>query len=487
MSLATACGVTVLRSFCISIIGVFLSGHVSRIVEAGYSRRSLFLFTLILVPLLMPELIVAYAWQLISLKLVHYPFLIELLYSSLVLLKVVPVGIICFCLSPPSAISPEADFIRKSVRSPVAQITKPRSQWNFFLWKTVIRTFPIGALLFLLSFQEFEMASLLYQDSWTVWIFDAQAGGVPVNQTLSFISGPLLIELILITGVILLLSRLKNQPALNQPFQRPNISRVSTILSWGYVLAAFFLIGFVPFIFIGWGGVHALGSLLQNQLQLRGTLQESAWGLVYGLTSGIAAWGLANIFFATKQSSQIKILGCLCCLPGLCGALTLALLIASLLLTNYGYWLYDTPLAIILAMVLFLFPRAVFLKLIFLPQTKNDALYLARLLSRSKHKTQALKGVQLLWSVNGKMQYWAIAILAFWAYWNVTLSSILAPNKAQPSTVRLYNLMHYGQNSMLSGITFLSLCIPVCVSLLLFPLVKKLWILSSNRSGLTET
>ncbi|WP_145217052.1 hypothetical protein [Gimesia alba] len=331
------------------------------------------------------------------------------------------------------------------------------------------------------------MASLLYQDSWTVWIFDAQAGGVPVNQTLSFISGPLLIELILITGVILLLSRLKNQPALNQPFQRPNISRVSTILSWGYVLAAFFLIGFVPFIFIGWGGVHALGSLLQNQLQLRGTLQESAWGLVYGLTSGIAAWGLANIFFATKQSSQIKILGCLCCLPGLCGALTLALLIASLLLTNYGYWLYDTPLAIILAMVLFLFPRAVFLKLIFLPQTKNDALYLARLLSRSKHKTQALKGVQLLWSVNGKMQYWAIAILAFWAYWNVTLSSILAPNKAQPSTVRLYNLMHYGQNSMLSGITFLSLCIPVCVSLLLFPLVKKLWILSSNRSGLTET
>ena len=363
MSLATACGVTVLRSFCISILGVILSSRLARMVEAGYSRRSLFLFTLILVPLLMPELIVGYTWRLISLRLVHYPILIELIYSSLVLLKVVPVGIICFCLSPPSAISPEADFIRKSVRSPMAQITKPLSQWNFYLWKIMLRTLPIGALLFLLSFQEFEMASLLYQDSWTVWIFDAQAGGVPVNQTLSLMTGPLLIEFVLITAIILLLSRLKNQSALNPPFQLPEISRVSTILSWGYVFAAFFLVGLLPFLFIGWGGVIASGSLLQNQLQLWGTLQESAWGIVYGMTSGIAAWGLANYFFAPKKSSRIRILGCICCLPGLCGALTLALLIASLFLTNYSYWLYDTPLAIFLGMVLFLFPRAVFFKI----------------------------------------------------------------------------------------------------------------------------
>ncbi|WP_339728180.1 hypothetical protein [uncultured Gimesia sp.] len=487
MSLATACGVTVLRSLCISILGVLLSRHLSRLVETGYSRRSVFLLILILAPLLVPELIVGYAWWLISLKLVHYPFLIELIYSGLVLLKVVPVGMICFCLSAPSAISPEADFIRKSVKSPSAQIIKARAQWSFFLWKTVIRLFPVAALLFLLAFQEFEMASLLYRDSWTVWIFDAQAGGVPVTKTLAFLTGPFLVELILIAGVVMVLSRLQNRPALNQPYQTKNVTRVSAFLSWGYLLAAFCIIGLVPFLFIGWGSMLALGSLLQNQLQLKGTIQECVWGLFYGTTSGIAAWGLASFFFASKQAHRFKVAGFICCLPGLCGALTLALLIASAFLSHYIYWLYDTPLAIFVALVLFLFPRAVFLKLILQTHSKNDASYLARLLSQSKNKVQALKGDRLRWAVNGRMQYWAVVILAFWAYWNVTLSSILAPSQAQPSAVRLYNLMHYGQNSVLSAITLLSLGIPVCVSLLLLPVVKKLWILSSNRSGLTET
>lgn len=487
MSLATACGVTVLRSLCISIIGVILSRHLSRLVETGYSRRSVLLFTLILAPLLVPELIVGYAWWLISLKLVHYPFLIELIYSGLVLLKVVPVGMICVTLSAPSAISSEADFIRKSVRSPAAQITKTRSLWSFFLWKTLFRGFPIGALLFLLAFQEFEMASLLYRDTWTVWIFDAQAGGVPVIKTLSFITGPLLIELLLIAGVAFVLSQLKKQPTLNQRDQTRDIARVSTILSWGYLLVAFFMIGLVPFAFIGWGSLLALSSLLQNQLQLQGTIQESAWGLLYGISSGIAAWGLAAFFFARKQTLRIRVPGFIFCLPGLCGALTLAILIASVFLTTYGYWLYDTPLALFIALVLFLLPRAVFLKLVLQTQSKNSAFYLTKLLSQSKGKVQALKGDQLRWSVNGRIQYWAVVVLAFWAYWNVTLSSILAPNQAQPSAVRLYNLMHYGQNSILSAITLLSLCIPVCVSLLLLPIVKKLWILSSNRSGLAET
>lgn len=489
MSLATVCGVAVLRSLCISIIGVILSGYLSRLIESGYSRRSIYLFALILGPLLVPELIVGYAWWLISLKLIHYPFLIELIYSGLVLLKVVPVGMICYCLAGPSAISLEADFIKKTVPSPAAQITTFRSQWSFFLWKYVIRVFPIGALLFLLAFQEFEMAALLYRDSWTVWIFDAQAGGVPVTKTLSFLTGPLLVELLLILGIVWILSHVQNHPALNlnQHSQIKASAHGLTIFSWSYLIAAFFIVGLVPFGFIGWGSMLSLGSLLQNQLQLSGIIQESLWGLLYGITSGIAAWGLASFFFRKTQSCRFKLLGFVCCLPGLCGALTLALLIGSLFLTNYSYWLYDTPLAIFVALVLFLFPRAVFLKLVFHTQSQHAAHYLAQLLSQSKNRSQSLKADHVRWAVYGRMQYWAAVVLSFWAYWNVTISSILAPNHAQPSAVRLYNLMHYGQNSILSAITFLSLCIPVCASLLLLPIVKKLWIISSNRSSLTET
>ncbi|MFK7776711.1 MAG: hypothetical protein QM501_01150, partial [Gimesia sp.] len=78
-------------------------------------------------------------------------------------------------------------------------------------------------------------------------------------------------------------------------------------------------------------------------------------------------------------------------------------------------------------------------------------------------------------------------ILAFWAYWDVTISSILSPNNTMNSAVRLYGLMHYGQNSVLSAMTFLSLCIPVLTSLLLLGVVKKLWIITSDYSTMNKT
>ncbi|MCH9654240.1 MAG: hypothetical protein K0U89_10265 [Planctomycetes bacterium] len=486
MSLATICGVTLLRSLIISILGVLLSRPLSHLINAGHSKRAFLLLILILAPFLVPELIVGYAWSLISLKLVHYPLLIELIYSSLVLLKVVPVGIVCFYFSSPF-ISTEADYIRKSVNSNSTQLSDLKTHWSFFLWKHVLPSLPVGALLFLLAFQEFEMASLIYRDSWMVWIFDAQAGGVPISETVSFLTGPLLIELVVIVGVLYFLSRIRLQPRLDQLSNVKKTSFSSTLQSWGYVLAAFLVIVVIPFSLTGWGGVISLGSLFQNQLQLTETLRECTWGLVYGVTSAIAAWGMAAFFFSRNQPRQLKILGFLFCLPGLCGSLTLSIVMANLFLTESGHWLYDTPLAFFIALVLFLFPRAVFLKLIILASQENDSLFLTRLLSRSKNHTQSQSGGHLHWSVNGKMQYWAVVLLAFWAYWDVTISSILAPNNTMTSSIRLYGLMHYGQNSVLSAMTFLSFCIPVLISLLFFPIVRKLWMTVSDRSTMNET
>lgn len=487
MSLATICGVTVLRSLVISILGVLISRHLSKLVDSGPSKRSFLLFALILAPLLVPELIIGYAWSLIILKLAHYPFLIELVYSGLVLLKVVPVGMVCFCFTAPPLVSPEADFIRKSARSTSTQISSAASQWSFFLWKNLVRTFPIWTLLFLLAFQEFEMASLIYRDSWTVWVFDAQAGGVPLTESLSYLGGPLLIELLLVTTVALLLSRIQNQAPLKQQHTLKGKLGFSQIALWVYLLTAFLMIVLVPFCFTGWGGLRALGRLFQNQLQLMGILQECGWGLLYGITAGIAAWGLASFFFSENQSSILKVLGLICCLPGLCGSLTLALVMASLFLTDFAHWLYNTPVALFVTLVLFLFPRAAFMKLIFRTQWQSESLFMTRVLSHSKNQNQAMKGGRLHWGTSGRMQYWAVVLLAFWAYWDVTISAILAPNDAMTSAVRLYGLMHYGQNSILSAMTFLSLCIPVVVSLLLLPVVRKLWISASDQKQITKT
>lgn len=487
MSLATVCSVTVLRSLIVSILGVILSRHLLSRVEFSYSKRSFLLLILILGPFLVPELIVGYTWSLISLKLVQYPLLIELVYSGLVLLKVVPVGIVCFYISAPSLISTESDFIRKSANSTATQISKVISRWSFFLWKHVLQSIPVGALLFLLAFQEFEMASLIYRDSWTVWIFDAQARGVSITNTISYLTGPLLIEIGVISGAIYFLSRIRNLPQFEWHRSEKKAHPFLSILSWGYLVTAFFVAVVIPFSLTGWGGVLALGSLFQNHLQLIETLSECAWGLVYGITSGIAAWGLATFFFSSKRSRQIKMLGFLFCLPGLCGSLTLGVVMANLFLTESAFWLYDTPLALFFTLILFLFPRAAFLKLMILAPQQNDSLFLVRLLSHSKNQTQALSGSLLQWNLNGKMQYWSVIILAFWAYWDVTMSSILSPNNTMTSSVRLYGLMHYGQNSVLSALTFLSLCIPVLISLLFLPVVKKLCMMTSDDSALNRT
>lgn len=486
MSLATICGVTVLRSLIISILGVFLSCHLSKLSDINNPKRSFRLFILVLAPLLVPDLIVGYTWSLISLKLVHYPFLLELVYSGLLLMKVVPVGIICFCFMAPPAISPEADFIRKSVGSSSAQITGVASRGSFFLWKNVMRAFPVGALLFLLSFQEFEMAALLGRATWTVSVFDAHAGGVPVIDSISFLQGPLLVELIVISGAVLLLQRTKNQPRIKQRSSETGESYRSQVLSWLYLLVAFLLIVLIPFSLTGWGGVISLQSLLENRLQLTGTLRECGWGLLFGITAAIAAWGLAAFFFSQQRSRKWKVVGFMCCLPGLCGSLSLALLVATLFLTESGQWLYETPFALFVAFVLFLFPRAAFLKWIFRTQRDRDSLFLARLLSHSHNQFQARQGGYLNWELQGKMQYAAVVILAFWAYWDVTISSILAPNSTMTSAVRLYGLMHYRQSSLLSAVTFISLCIPVIAGLLLFPVVKKMWIYTADRSNMTK-
>ena len=41
---------------------------------------------------------------------------------------------------------------------------------------------------------------------------------------------------------------------------------------------------------------------------------------------------------------------------------------------------------------------------------------------------------------------WAAVFVGYWAYWELTLASLLLPPGMVAAPVRLYNLMHYGQS-----------------------------------------
>jgi ABC-type Fe3+ transport system permease subunit len=91
----------------------------------------------------------------------------------------------------------------------------------------------------------------------------------------------------------------------------------------------------------------------------------------------------------------------------------------------------------------------------------RSALHLAALLPQSR------AAADLTWRLSTSGKFWAMVLLYIWAYWDLTASSILAPIGMTPVTVRLYNLMHYGQIAVLSAMTCAAFAAPILIFLLL--------------------
>jgi ABC-type Fe3+ transport system permease subunit len=64
----------------------------------------------------------------------------------------------------------------------------------------------------------------------------------------------------------------------------------------------------------------------------------------------------------------------------------------------------------------------------------------------------------------GRSRFWVLALLFYWAYFDLTASAILAPPGMTPVTVRLYNLMHYGRTAVLSAMVMVSFAVPVVLA-----------------------
>jgi hypothetical protein len=120
----------------------------------------------------------------------------------------------------------------------------------------------------------------------------------------------------------------------------------------------------------------------------------------------------------------------------------------------------DTPGPLVLALGLVLLPMALVLARVLALTRPRSALHLVELMA----KTPASR--ELTWQLSTSGRFWAVALLFLWAYWDLTASSILAPVGMTPVTVRLYNLMHYGQIAALSAMTCAAFAAPILVLLL---------------------
>ena len=300
------------------------------------------------------------------------------------------------------------------------------------------------------------MASLMVVKSWTVALFDAHTGGLALSESLRRMLGPLLCEAAAIATAFVMLGRRQVIPA-----RRVEGNRASRWFAWCHLLIAFVLVLTIPVVTVLWGTIRGFGLLMENFVLSREILASLLFGAGASTLAGLTAFWLGAAARGRSIGSIFcKVILVAAVFAGLLGSLVLSLTVLAAVQLPGLISLRDTPAPLIFTLGLVLLPMALVLKRVLDLTPHRNALHLVTLMDKS----WAVR--ELNWRLGTSGKFWALALLFVWAYWDLTASSILAPIGMTPVTVRLYNLMHYGQIAALSAMTCAAFAAPIFVFLL---------------------
>ena len=198
-------------------------------------------------------------------------------------------------------------------------------------------------------------------------------------------------------------------------------------------------------------------------------LTELCTAALVGLVASLAAWMAARRLISQRCPVWVAA-ACLC--PGLCGGLTVGL--AMLWLSSQPLFaaLPPTPIWWVMALVLWLLPRALLLQLWLHRQTEPAALHLVRMLWRSPVVQHRAVGQQWWWRGQIEPQLAASGLLWYWAYLDLTQAVLLAPPGMASIMVRLYNFMHFGHSAAMSMEATLAMLVPLLTGGLMVTAVR---------------
>ena len=476
MSHWLACTITLLRTLIVVGVALPVGGSLCLLLRqiSGWQKR--IAWTMLVAPLLAPHLVTGYGYANFSLSLVQYPVWNELLYGILLLVSVVPIGTIMLYFAPPSPVSAEALHCHRLLGRRPRRTSRRMDHLQLWLRGPIRRAIPAACLMFLVAFQEFELASLLGVTSWTVWLFDAQAAGLMLPESLRFAILPLCCELVILLPACALVWQ-----SLRWPSRARQASLTDSAIAhrqgiWIYLATALLIFCLIPWTMVLRSALAGMPSLITDF-----TLTEDILvGCGFALASALAAYAICVRLLVGRGSPHIQVgpylVGVLASLPGLLGSLLLGLSLLSLFQLPVLYLAYDTPLPWFVGLLLFLLPRAAILFLLLSVVRGGEGQHLVRLLLRSPHANQQHQARELCWQTGWAMHFWAVVLLCYWAYIDLTSAAILAPTGSVSAPARLYNLMHYGQSAVLSAMVVAAFGIPALLvgSLTLFrrPLLR---------------
>ena len=450
------------RALVAAALAVIIAGVVRGLLDAQRSRAArAWTWGLLLVPLCTPALLVGYFYATIALLLRH-EWLNASLYTLLVTARIVPVATAMLCFAPRSAVSPAAlwcaALARRGGRGPGLP-----AMIGLVLRGPGLPAVAAFAVGFVLAFGEFEIASLMQVRAWTVWLFDAQVGGLALGDSLRFALPALVLQLLILGPVLVLL--LRRHLATGVPGLAVSPRPAARIGSAGthWIAAAYILVsvtggGVLPAIAVVPHATPGLVALWRDPFPVR----EIPASLMVAAAAAALAFVAAGRLVAARRATLrpgVAIAMLLLCVPGLLGSLPLALGVRALVEPWMARILGEGPAPLLAALLLLLLPPALILRGLSTPD--GPAMFLAR----AVHRAPALadRGRHLLWLMKRRADLAVFFLLGCWAYFDLCCGVLLAPRGMALAPQLLYNQMHYGRRAVLSAMVLVFVAAPVVV------------------------
>lgn len=447
------------RAIIVASAGVLVGLAVCPLL--GHARKGLrsAAWVAILMPYLTPASVVGYAYCNFSLSLVRHPQLNELFYVLLLAMRLVPVAAIVFHFAP-SFVSPEALQCRCLLHRDRSRVRAFFSTFFLSLRGRSRALVVAFALTFLFAFGEFEMAARFGIRSWTVSLFDAQIGGLAIAESLNLVLAPALCEAIVLILVMIVLFLERLRPS----HQVRAAVRGRGKRSWfiaSYLVVAASAVSVIPLLIVLRGTARGIAALAEGFA----LTADIAASVVFASAAAWCAYLVAGVFAGTTRSrgtGKGRLVGaCVLSVPGLLGPLVLSLFILWAFQQPALHAGYDTPVPLIITMILLLLPFAILLRILLHLIRPNESLHAAEMMTESSYAATRKRGAHLAATIRTHGRFWLIFLLFCWGYFDMTASVLLAPSKMMPVFARLYNFMHYGQISVLSGMVLLAMCVPL--------------------------
>lgn len=433
MSLLEPTSWTVLRALAVAVLALALGWKMGAQLSGWRGQRRALGWLLLLAPLCTPALLVSYGYGKGAFAFAPAMWK-EAGYTLIVALRLVPIAALARLFFP-SALSAEAAFVHRLA----CPDTRRWQRWGFFIRAAGAAPSLVLGLLFLLAFSEFELASLWGVKTWTIALFDAHAGGLALAESLRFVVVPLACQVAVLAALAVESKAVRIGDA---PLHARGsaVAVPALVFAWGPIAA---LTSLLPFAMVAALAVRGVPALIRHTV----FWEDFVTSIGFAATAAGAAW-LVSARLGGWRSLLV--------LPGLLGGLVVSLLVLALFQQRPVRALYDTPVPLLLALVLLLLPPAWVLRQLLHTRRAGEALHLA----------QMLRHGGLLWELDGKRRTAAVFALFGWAYFDFTASSLLAPVGLTPVFVRLHNLAHYGQNAVLSAMLLAASAIPVTLAAL---------------------